>query len=264
MRAVIALGLWMLAAAVGAAPAAEPWPMWEAHDQRAAARIDHSRWQSLLDACMQPSPDGIHRVRYGAVDGALLADYIDAMTALDPRRYSRDEQMAYWINLYNALTVRVVLEHPDDRSIRSMGRSWFSGPWDDVVASVAGEPLTLNDIEHRILRPIWRDHRIHYAVNCASLGCPNLSRTAYDGVRIDAQLDAAERDFLQSPRAVAFDARGRLTLSSIFDWYQSDFAADEQALLEHLATRLPDVAERLRDYQGRVRYAYDWSLNAAE
>lgn len=264
MRAVIALCLWMLAAAVGAAPAADPWPMWDAHDQGAAARIDHSRWQTLLDAYVQPSPDGIHRVRYEAVDGALLADYIDAMTALDPRRYRRDEQMAYWINLYNALTVRVVLEHPGERSIRSMGRSWFSGPWDDVVASVAGEPLTLNDIEHRILRPIWRDHRIHYAVNCASVGCPDLARAAYDGAQIEAQLAAAERAFLRSPRAVSFDARGRLTLSKIFDWYQRDFAADEDALLENLATRLPDLADQLRGYKGRVRYAYDWSLNATE
>jgi hypothetical protein len=262
--ASVFLLLVFIAGGLRAAPAAELWPRWAAHDAQATQRIDHGPWQALLDRYLVQSPDGIHRFRYRAVDAAMLRAYLDAMAEVDPGRYARDEQMAYWINLYNALTVRVVLEHPQDRSIRDMGRGWFGGPWDDEVIEVVGQGITLNDIEHRILRPIWRDHRIHYAVNCASLGCPNLAAEAYVGERIDAQLDDAQRMFLASPRAVAFDPRGRLTLSSIFDWYREDFAADEAALLVHLGARLPALAPRLGAYTGRVRYAYDWSLNTAE
>jgi len=188
------------------------------------------------------------------------------MEATDPRNYGRSEQMAFWINLYNAVTVKVVLDHPDERSIRAMGGGFFSrGPWSDKLITVAGEELTLDDIEHRIMRPIWEDRRIHFALNCASKGCPELAARAYTAKYLPAMLDASEESYLGSKRAVMFDVNKELVLSSIFDWYAADFAPDERSLLGYLADHSEGViAGRLRAYRGPIRYQYDWSLNSSE
>ncbi len=176
----VTIVLVALSAEVAAAPKAELWPMWEQSDESNTAEIDHSAWQSFLDRYLDTqSGDGVYLVRYGAVsatDRQTLDTYITDLQASDPRYYSKAEQKAYWINLYNAATVQLVLNHPTKKSILRMGDGFFKiGPWNEPLLTVAGEEVTLNDIEHRILRPIWQDHRIHFAVNCASLGCPNLA-----------------------------------------------------------------------------------------
>lgn len=120
--------------------------------------------------------------RYAEVtkeDKTLLNDYLDQLSKLDPREFNRQEQYAYWVNLYNALTVKLILDNYPVASITKLGGLFSFGPWDEKVFTVAGQTLTLNDIEHRILRPIWKDPRTHYAVNCASLGCPNLQSQAF-------------------------------------------------------------------------------------
>ncbi len=250
-----------------AAPSARLWAMWDSADATSPASIDHGAWQQFLDAHLQVYDDNINRNDYAGLPGSArttLQAYIASLVALDPRTYNRDEQMAYWINLYNALTVDVVLRYPGKDSIMRMSKKIFSvGPWNDEVARVAGEAVTLNDIEHRILRPIFRDHRIHYAVNCASLGCPNLAKNAFTGENLQSQLDAAEVDFLNHPRAVSFDDNGELRLSQIYQWYLVDFGRDERDLLAHLAERHDTLAARLRGYSGDVSYEYNWDLNTA-
>ena len=240
---------------------------WQRFDPDSHTAVDHSAWQQFLDEYVSSHADGINRVAYRqarSTDWPGLRRYLGATADIDPSTLNADEAMAFWINLYNALTVDVVLRYPGKTSIKQMGRGLLSfGPWDDEVVTVADTPLTLNDIEHRILRPIWQDHRVHYAVNCASIGCPNLSRTAFTGINLQEQLTAAEAAYLAHPRGVSFDAKGRLQLSSIFDWYQQDFGADRQALLNYLA-RHHDQPERLRTYRGRIRYDYDWQLNARQ
>ena len=249
-----------------AAPAPEPWTLWDrAADQRSAA-VDHEAWQRFLDTYLVAHPDGINRVAYRRVsseDARALQRYLDSLAGLDPRTYTRAEQLAYWINLYNALTVRVVLDHPNKRSILRMGKGFLSvGPWDDPLIRIAGQEVTLNDIEHRILRPLWRDHRIHYAVNCASISCPNLAAEAYTRENSERLLTAGERDYVNHPRGVRFDARGRLVLSKIYRWYRDDFAADTAGLLAYLGQH--HGTHKLSDYPGRIRYDYDWALNAVE
>jgi hypothetical protein len=262
---MVCLSAAALCLALPARAAPEPWQIWQDHDPHSTQQVDHTAWQEFLDAFVVGADDGINRVAYQQARANAqpqLQRYLAQLAATDPRALNRDQQMAYWINLYNALTVDVVLRHPGKQSIRKMGKGLFSfGPWDDEVISVAGISVTLNDIEHRILRPLWQDHRIHYAVNCASLGCPNLSRTAYTADNLERLLDEAETTYLNHPRGVNFDNRGRLELSSIFDWYREDFAASEHELLEYLAQHHPQ-ARRLRDYQGRISYGYDWQLNA--
>lgn len=258
----LALG-WGPAAA---APKAKLQPDWDRSDAANPATIDHSPWQGLLDAYLDTRhPSGVHRFAYAAVRGAdraVLRDYLGALQALDPRRYSRPEQEAYWINLYNALTVDLVLAHYPVKSIREIGGGWLvRGPWDDAIAKVAGRALTLNDIEHGILRPIWRDPRIHYAVNCASIGCPNLAGRAYTRENLERLLEEGAGDYVNHPRGAAWREEG-LRASSIYDWYQEDFGATRAGVVGHLLRYArPELALRLRGYAGPIDYDYDWSLN---
>jgi len=252
-----------------AAPAAELWPRWQAHDPANAAVIDYADWDSLLARVVVPGGDGISRVDYAALAGperAALDAVVARLAAVGIDGYGRPEQLAYWINLYNAVTLQIVAAHWPVASIRDIDISpgWFSdGPWDAEVVTVAGEALTLNDIEHRILRPIWRDPRIHYAVNCASLGCPNLAASAYRGAGIEARLEAAARAFVNHPRGLAV-RQGRVTVSKIYEWYREDFGDGEAGLIAHLALYAePELRARLRA-AGTIGGAdYDWRLNAA-
>tara|TARA_B100000900_G_scaffold128608_1_gene108712 strand:- start:196 stop:1029 length:834 start_codon:yes stop_codon:yes gene_type:complete len=258
--------LFWIPASVFAAPFGELWPYWASHVPDSPIDVDHQPWQRILDKHLSVNSDGINRVHYQNFtdrDKRHLDDYLDYLGALAPTQLSRGQQLPYWINLYNALTVRVVLQHPDKDSIKQMKSKLFSfGPWDDEQLQIEGFAITLNDIEHRILRPIWRDPRIHYAVNCASIGCPNLSAMAYTERNTTTLLAAAERAYLQHARGLAFDAGGVLRLSSIFDWYQEDFGRNEQALLEYLALVRTDIREQLLNYSHSIDFHYDWSLNS--
>lgn len=235
---------------------------------KAPATVDHRAWQSWLDRYLVANhPSGIHRVRYAAVDGpgkALLGSYLQSLQAIDPRRLPRDEQLAYWINLYNAATVQVIVNHPGVKSIREIKSGLFSiGPWKLPLVHVAGQTLSLDDIEHRIVRPLFHDRRVHFALNCASLGCPDLAATAYQGATLDAALSAAQLAYLSHSRAIHFTPEG-LTISSLFNWYREDFASDEAGMVKYLAAHAPaPLATRLQSFHGTVRYDYDWNLNSA-
>ena len=239
---------------------------WSVSDEGSTQVVDHRAWESFLREHVVVDENGVNRVAYDAATAAgrdVLNEYIGTLSDQDPRELNKPEQLAYWINLYNALTVDVVLQHQGVASIRQMGDGAAgAGPWGDPAIDIAGRSLTLDDIEHRILRPIFRDHRIHYGVNCASFSCPNLITTAYTAENVDSLLDQAEIDYVNHSRAVAFDADGRLTLSSIYDWYRADFAASERALLLYLSKHHRTEGERLAEYDGEVRYDYDWSLNS--
>lgn len=248
-QAAAILWLMVVPAVMAAAPEPEPWDFWSPGDATVATRIDHSLWQEFLGkAVIRDDQAQMNLVRYRQLSGKdriLLDDYLRAMQAIDPRSYSQSEQMAFWINLYNAVTVQVVLDHPDEHSIRDMGAGFFSrGPWSDKLINVAGKGLTLDDIEHRILRPFWKDRRIHFALNCASIGCPELAATAYTAKNLDAMLAAAEVNYINSSRGVMFAGDSDLVLSSIFDWYAQDFAPDEAALQAYLVSNLEPFTDR--------------------
>jgi len=257
-----------LTADARAAPAAELWPRWQAHDPASAAVVDYADWDALLARVVTADSDGINRVDYAALAGperAALDAVVARLSAVGIDGDARPEQLAYWINLYNAATLQVVAAHWPVASIRDIDISpgWFTdGPWDAEVVRVAGSALTLNDIEHRILRPIWRDPRIHYAVNCASLGCPNLAVSAYRGAGIETRLEAAARAFVNHPRGLAV-RDGRVTVSKLYDWYREDFGGSEADLIAHLALYAePALHARLRAAGGIDGSAYDWRLNA--
>ena len=264
-----ALTLCLFAGVAHAAQAPELIPVWDASDETNAATVDHGLWQALLTGYVVVHPSGVNRFDYGGLkahpeDLASLDGYLEALQAVDPRTLNRAEQKAYWINFYNALTVKVVTDAYPVDSIREIHESWIPnvGPWGDVHARVAGQELTLDDIEHGILRPIWQDPRIHYAVNCASIGCPNLATDAYTAGNMEALLDAGARDYVNHPRGVDFVDDDYLVLSSIYDWWVLDFGDSEQGVFAHLvAYAEPELAARLRDFDGAIDYEYDWDLN---
>ena len=252
-----------------AAPSSALLEFWNASDETNAETIDHSAWQNLLTAYLSSHPSGVNRFDYAALkasdeDRTKLADYLAHLQAHDPRTYARAEQKAYWINFYNALTVQVVVNAYPVDSIRDIHESWIplSGPWDDVHATVAGQELTLNNIEHGILRPIWRDNRIHYAVNCASYGCPNQSPAVFTAANTEELLDASARAYINHPRGVDFVDDDFLMISSIYNWYVEDFGNSQETVLAHLIQYAEaGLAARLKDFAGSVDYEYDWNLN---
>lgn len=251
-------------------PKSDLWERWTAHTPAATATIDHGEWQAFLAGNLVVHPDGVNRVAYAKVsdtDRRRLKDYLSSLSALRISDYSRNEQRAYWINLYNALTVDVVLDHYPVDSIRdiSISPGFFSiGPWGKKLIRVEGEEVSLNDVEHRILRPVWKDPRIHYAVNCASLGCPKVMPRAFTAANTEAFLEQGARDFINSEHGARFDAGGRLTASSIYDWFQEDFGGDEAGVIAHLrAFAQPALAAKLDGVTDVYDFEYDWTLNDA-
>lgn len=271
MRRVIAAalgaGFAFLAATGHAQPRAELWPRWQANDPGSRIAVDHGAWDRFVGRHVVAGADGIHRVRYGGVeagDRAALRAYLEGLAAAPVSRLARAEQRAYWINLYNALTVQVVLERYPVRSIRDIAISpglFAVGPWGRKLIRVEGEELSLDDIEHRILRPIWRDPRIHYALNCASIGCPNLQRRAFTAANAEAMLDEAARAFVNHPRGARVE-NGRVLLSSIYVWFRADFGADDSGVIAHLRRYAgAELAAALATVTRVGDGGYDWALN---
>lgn len=242
-------------------------PHWSKHDPNSSATVDHAAWQAFLDTYVRTDAAGVNRVAYARVtptDRAALEAYLNRLSATDTTRLTRDEQLAFWINLYNAQTVAVVLDAYPVASIRAIKPHPLAiGPWNRRVRTVAGRALTLNDIEHRIVRALWDDPRIHYALNCAAVGCPNLALEAYRGATLEAALAEAERSFVNDPRGVRVTEDGRLVLSKIYNWYREDYGGNEPEILRRLArVAKPALARRLAGRSAVDRYDYDWALNA--
>ncbi|GAB6091418.1 DUF547 domain-containing protein [Spirochaeta dissipatitropha] len=258
---------------IAAAPQAEPWPLWEEHNPESTTRLDHGLWADFLESYLITDHNsGVHRLPYAEVSQAdlhALKEYISYLSEVRVSDLNRDEQMAFWTNLYNAVTVDLILEYYPVQSIRDIkisGPVFNRHPWDAHLVRIEGVDLSLNDIEHRIMRPIWQDPRIHYAVNCASIGCPNLFPEPFTGEHWNQQYDQAAREFIHHPRAVSF-RNGVPELSSIFTWYEDDFGGNSAGVISHLLEyaegNLKDELQAYADggYRGRIRYSYDWNLN---
>lgn len=251
-----------------AAPKAELWSRWEAHNPAGEFRVDHEPWNRFLSSYLDSAhPSGINRVRYGAVsdeDRGKLEEYVGSLEKAPVSRLRRDGQKAYWINLYNAVTVRTILRHYPVKSIRDIKISpglFASGPWGKKLVKVEGEEISLNDIEHRILRPLWRDNRVHYAVNCASIGCPNLLPEAFTAENTERLLESAARGYVNHPRGAELK-EGRLFVSSIYEWFEDDFGGSRQGVIDHLRQYAEEpLATGLKSFSGKMKDRYDWSLN---
>ncbi|WP_281630574.1 DUF547 domain-containing protein [Vibrio sp. St2] len=239
------------------APKSELWPYWNTSNESNTTKVDHQPWQQILDKYL--ITEGEYTLfKYSSVgvqDKQQLKDYIDQLSHINPLQLSKAEQYPYWVNLYNAITVDLILDAYPIKSITKLGGLFSFGPWGDEVVTINGKELTLNDIEHRILRPIWNDPRTHYAVNCASLGCPNLQSQAFTADNTEALLQQAATTFINSEKGVLIK-NGKTQLSSIYDWFADDFGNNQQ-LIQHLAKYRPELS----DLSGKFSYEYDWDLN---
>lgn len=240
-----------------------------------AKTVDHAVWDGLLKAHIKPDATGLNRFDYAGLKARgqdRLKAYITALQAVDVAKLDRPEQFAFWSNLYNAKTIDVVLDHYPVASIRNISinegllgffkkSAGFGGPWKAKILIVAGQKLSLDDIEHNILRPVFKDPRVHYAVNCASMGCPNLSDVAFTGANLEKQLDAGARAFVNHPRGIAV-VDGKVTASSIYTWFQVDFGGSDAGVLAHVRKfAAPELSEKLKTVTSIGTYQYDWALN---
>ena len=253
-----------------------------AHAQAAAA-LDHSHaaWTSLLKKHVKLIDGGkASQLRYAgmAADSAALKAYTDSLSAVSAAAFaafSKPQQMAFLINAYNAFTVQLILtRYPKLDSIKDLG-SLLSNPWKPKFIKLLGTEMSLDNIEHDTLRAKGRfdDPRIHFAVNCASVGCPMLREEAFVAERLDAQLDEQALRFM-SDRSRNRAADGKLMLSKIFDWYGGDFKLGHKgitslgAFAARYADQLADApAERERIKAGTLDVGfldYDWKLNDAK
>ncbi len=242
--------------------AAGVWKLWQKHGEMTRV-VSHEKWGDFLSRYLSEK-DGVALFDYGGVsseDKAVLDNYVAELSAAPVLSFSRDEQFVYWVNLYNALTVQLVLDNYPVPSIKKIYTRLVSiGPWYKKLTVVEGEKISLNDIEHRILRPIWKDPRVHYAINCASIGCPNLT-TAYTVENAEELLQDAAVAYINHPRGVEVKD-GKLRVSSIFKWFKEDFGTSDKAIIAHIKKYAsPELHKQLEGITEISEDRYDWSLN---
>ena len=217
---------------------------------------DHTQFDQLLKRYVTAEGVAYRQWNETNSDVTRLSEYINTLEALDLGSLSRSQRLAYWINLYNAATLELVLTHYPVKSIKKIG-SFLSSPWDRKVVTIAGEELSLNQIENEIIRPRFKDARIHFALNCASIGCPLLRAEVYTSAELDAQLDEACTLALNDRRWVDLSGK-KLKLTKIFDWYRDDFVTDKSTVIDFIAQyRREPIPAEVKISHGD----YDWSLN---
>jgi hypothetical protein len=236
-----------------------------------AAAFDHSHaaWTGLLQKHVVLVQDGkASRVSYAGMsqERSALRAYLSSLSAVDARDFgawSQAEQMAFLINAYNAYTVEKILtRYPKLDSIWDFGR-FFGNPFRDAFFTLLGARMSLDDIEHGLLRRRYGDARVHYAVNCASVSCPMLREEAYTATRLEAQLEEQARRFL-SDRSRNRVRGERLEVSKIFEWFREDFEPLERYFARHAAALADHAAEqdKIAARSLSIRFLdYDWSLN---
>jgi len=219
----------------------------------------HKTWDILLQKHVTNG-----RVNYKgfAEDVKQLDSYLGTLEKVDISTFSREHKLAFWINAYNAFTVKLILNHYPVKSIREI-----DSPWKQRIWKAVGEILSLNDIEHKKLRKELKEPRIHFAIVCASIGCPNLQRFAFSGDRVNHQLDQAARQFFDNPKHFFIKEDGSaltIFISQIFNWFGNDFGKDKNERIAFILAYLKaPVAKKIKKaFSVKIKYlSYDWNLN---
>lgn len=225
----------------------------------------HAAWSTLLGKYVRPAPDGLNLFDYAGLkantaDSAALDSYIASFAALNMDALPREEQYVAWVNIYNAVTIQHIRNEYPTKTIKT---SLF-GPWKKIFTTVDGTEISLNDIEHEVLRKQWSEPRTHYAVNCASIGCPNLKASAWEVATLDADLTQAATDYINHPRGVTIRKDGKLEVSTIYKWFKDDFGKSEENIIAHLRQYAKPALKAQIDARPDIKsYGYDWSLNGS-
>lgn len=247
------------------APQAMYWAFWDSSNEQNRQVINHSQWDEVLrQYAVLDQATGIVSFSYGTLnekDVKKIRNYVAELEEIDPRGYPKLEQKAYWMNLYNALTVLAVKENYQSLSDVGFNRGLDPSAWNKKRVKVVKQDLSLNDIEHRILRPIFKDHKILFGLNCTTLDCPNLSERAYTAKTIKSQLKTAGVRFINNNIGLRY-SDGVLSASRLFSEYMSDFASDEKTLRKVFAHYAQDMkALYVLGYTGNINYMRDPRLN---
>lgn len=231
---------------------------WQALDSLDTHPISHGDWSTLT--ARHVAPDG--RVDYRGIwsDSTLFRKYLELLSQNPPnsRNWSEGQQLAYWINAYNAFTVKLILDNYPVQSIKDLGGDvpFINSPWDIKFFQLGGIDFDLNTIEHEILRKQFNEPRIHFAINCASKSCPKLRNEAFVARHLEFQLEEQTQDFLLDETKNKITPQ-QLFLSPIFDWFSTDFT-DSQTLQSFVNQHFADSILP----QAHVQFlGYDWSLN---
>ena len=223
-----------------------------------AARVNHEIWADLLGKYVKPA--GVDYSGF-KTEEERLDQYLRVLENMDPEKLSRNDQYAYYINAYNAWTVKLILsKYPDVKSIKDFG-TILKSPWQKKWVRINGEVITLDDVEHNILRPRFKDPRVHFAINCSAASCPPLRPEPYLGPALDQQLDDSTRSFVNDANSYRLEDN-TLYISRIFKWFSEDFNGD--ALEFYLQYAEGDLKAKLAGQKDtiKVKYLeYDWSLN---
>ncbi len=235
----------------------------------ASPAFDHAAFDRLL---RRHVTDGL--VDYDAFERSKeFPAYLEALASARLEDLPEPERLAFWINAYNAWTIEQINAHEERESIRNINKTLgllpLKGPWSEKMVHAAGRTLSLDDVEHEIIRKQFDEPRIHFALVCAALGCPPLRSEAYTGERLEEQLEEQARTFLRrSPLNNRVDvAEGTVWASPILTWYKDDFGGTDESLGRFLARYWPEGPERELLLSGRFRVrktAYDWTLNSVE
>jgi hypothetical protein len=239
----------------------------------------HKGWDALLKKHVVLLPGkNASQVRYAefAKDRAALKAYLGSLSAVTEAEFQgwlKPRQMAFLINAYNAFTVELILEHYPVKSIKDIGSDLFSNRWKRKFFKLLGRDSYLDQIEHEILRKpgSYDEPRVHFAVNCASVGCPMLREEAFVAERLEAQLEEQALRFLSDRSRNRVSAQGRLEVSKIFDWFKEDWESGyqgiksrEQYFARYARLLSDDPAQQKRVAEGRAPISfldYDWSIN---
>ncbi len=238
---------------------------WTKHNPNSTTVIDHSAWDALLQKYIHTTTKNLNLFDYANVsedDKEALEDYLDMLSEVQVTNLNLAEQRAYWINAYNAITVNLVVEAYPVSSIRSVNSLFRLGPWSDEVFVVEDQDISLDNIEHGILRPIWNDPRTHYSVNCASFGCPNLAAKAWTASNMEEMLDTGARAFINSDRGILNISKNNIEVSSIYHWFKVDFGGNDNDVIAHLKSYAEAPLKKKLEKVTRIDdHGYDWTLN---
>jgi hypothetical protein len=222
-------------------------------------------YASLLKAAVKPDGAGYNRVDYKALvaSKASLDSVVEAYQTVSAKGLSANEAKAFWINLYNATTLKVIVDHYPVKSIKDIklggGGLFGSGPWSKKLVTVDGRALSLDDIEHKILRKQYNDPFVHYALNCASYSCPNLATVPYTGENAAALMRESAKDYVNHPRGIDIKDDS-IIASKIYSWYAGDFGGKGK-LKDHWKGQASPEKAALIEAAALSSYTYDWSLN---
>jgi hypothetical protein len=223
-----------------------------------AKTVDHSIYASLLQQYVSQG-----RVDYRGfkANEAKLNQYLKLLEKTDSSELAGNEQFAFYINAYNAWTIKLIIsEYPGVKSIKDLGNI-FKSPWKKKICRIDGDLLTLDQIEHDILRPRFKDPRVHFAINCAAFSCPPLISEPYIGSTLDQQLDDSAKNFINNPQR-NYLKNDTLYVSKIFKWFLEDFNGDIIGFFIKYADKEFKAELKAQKNQIKINYLhYDWSLN---